>query len=711
MLRISSIGKNISIQNKIDTTKVSKPVFAPILKQNPTDVFESANKPKKSLLNNISNILFTSNTPLKAEKVLQKQNESKEIAEGLYQTLIDQPAAVDSEEFDEQFIKINTSNVVSVMKEFDKISPNMTLIGAICDEKANFSSTRKNAINKVVDNLVMAANKIGIQTPQYSNYFDQELDTQFDKILPVKVQQLDKITRALAQAIENKNSLTSGEKYEIKHADAKTTQTYTTKVLANAAMKAEKAMQQQAEYDGWSAKLGEKIRKLWNSKNQKSLVHSEINAFKSQIKDLSANIGKPEYNLKFKEIFGIDYDPELVAKCKEKEEKCIAATLLSSVSETFDSTMQDVLKNKTLQDNIYYPQMPKATPILKETRKQRYEKNLNKFAEFLGQGDIQKGKKQLEEVFAMHNVNSNTSLDEKYSAMRDIALNYSKLLAKNKNIALKNKTLKEIQNEYEGSYYAAFGIKNDVAKRVNDYRSSQMLSELLVQDAILCTASIPIWVCTSGTGIIPTLKIAGLQSAVDLSVYFSDRFSSKKGMTEEDLKDSLKWAGIDAATAMANMLSYKGIEAITSPIAKISGTAAQITDFALCTAADLAVDCGFEYIGSGKVTFQGVVYSLIFSSSGYIIDLKATELQNKKTSKNSAVATVAGGVPESNVSNKSKSNKMQEKKQKLSDIVENFLPGRTADVTQKKQPKNNGAKSLTDVCINILPELDPKDLV
>ena len=58
-------------------------------------------------------------------------------------------------------------------------------------------------------------------------------------------------------------------------------------------------------------------------------------------------------------------------------------------------------------------------------------------------------------------------------------------------------------------------------------------------------------------------------------------------------------------------------------------TAAKLTDFALSTVADVAIDSGFEYIATGKITLQGVVYSVAFSAGGYIIDLKVDEAQRK----------------------------------------------------------------------------------
>ena len=95
---------------------------------------------------------------------------------------------------------------------------------------------------------------------------------------------MDKITNAFIQAIENKSSLTQDERAEIKKADLKTTQSYTTKILSTTAKKAEKSLQAQQEYDGWSAKLGEQIKKLWKSENQAHLVKEDIDKL-NQIRD------------------------------------------------------------------------------------------------------------------------------------------------------------------------------------------------------------------------------------------------------------------------------------------------------------------------------------------------------------------------------------------------------------------------------------------
>ncbi|MBR2525256.1 hypothetical protein IKE67_02195, partial [bacterium] len=420
------------------------------------------------------------------------------------------------------------------------------------------------------------------------------------------------------------------ERNDIKNANIKDTQSYTTSILKSSVKKAESSMQDQANYDGWSAKLGEQIRKIWKSDNQKELVNKDIKAFDNQVNELNKLVGTKEYNAKFKEIFEVDYDPELIATYKQKEEKFVAASVCYTVENNFKDSVKDLVSGKSLTEK-YAPVNPKfgGNPVVIETKEQMYNRNFNAFAEFVGKGNVEDGKNQIQKTMKDYKIKSNSTLEDKYAVLQKMANKYAKRLEQNTKNAMGKKDLSEIKREYDSSYYAAFGVKNDIAKRVTDYRNSQMLGELLVQDTILCAASIPIWICTAGTGVVPTMKIAALHSAADVAVYGSDRLSSKQGMTEKDIKEIAKWAAVDGATAFANQLSYKGIEAVTSPIAKMSGKAAAITDFALCTAADVAVDSGMEYLASGKVTLQGVVYSVVFSAGGYIIDMKVDDAQRK----------------------------------------------------------------------------------
>lgn len=623
MLKINSIvtGKSYDlngVQVRTPDFFVSKPVIKPTLK---TDVFQLQEK-----RDNVSEVSFLGN------KVQNRYVSGEIIANNMKKALKGSVGGVSSKQFKSEYNKLDEKNIIPTINAYNKISPEESLIAAICKERANLSQTRIDAVNGITDRLVNLGNKFGVQTGHYKEFFDKELNAQFDTLLPVKVNQIDKISGALVQAIENKRGLTQEERKEIQNAKIKDTQTYTTEILNNSVTKAKKSMQEQANYDGWAAKLGEQIRKIWNSENQKELVYGDIKSFDNQVKELDKLVGTKEYNKKFKEIFDIEYDPELIATYKQKEEKYVAAALCTGIENNFKKSVSDLLTNLPLNDKFVLApaSVTGMVPVLKETKENIYNRNLNAFAEFIGKGNVENGKKQIEKNMRDYKVKPESSLEEKYSVMQRMAQRYAKRLGQNTKNATGKKDLSELKREYDNSYYAAFGVKNDIAKRVADYRNSQMWSELLVQDTILGAASIPIWMFTAGTGVIPTLKIAAMHSGAAAAVYGSDRLSSKQGMTANDIKEILKYTAVDGATAIANQLAYKGIEAITSPIAKMSGkTVAKLTDFALSTVADVAIDSGFEYIATGKVTLQGVVYSVAFSAGGYIIDMKVDDAQRK----------------------------------------------------------------------------------
>lgn len=640
MLKINLIINKINDQKGLQVRKpdffASNPISRNTLN---TDIFQKQANTREQL--NLKNTDFEVN--FTGVKKQNRYEQGEEIAKSIQKTLQKHVGGVSTPEFKTAYEKITDKNIIPTINAYNKISPKETLIGSICRERGNSEKTRANAVKGLADRLVSLGEKAGVQTEHYKEHFNTELDKQFDSLLPVKVAQLDKISGALVQAIENKNSLNDDEKLLLKNAKLEDTQTYTTKVLTNSVQKARASMQAQADYDGWSCKLGEQIRKLWKSENQKELVHEDINAFEKQVGELDKLVGTKGYNKKFKEIFDVEYDPELIATCKQKEDKFIMASICTGVENNFKNSVKDLLSNKPLADEyICLPMTPTGSaPILKESKEDKYDRNFNAFAEFIGKGNVEDGKKQIEKTLKEYKVKENAPLSEKYATLQKMANKYARRLNQNTKNATGKKDLTEMKREYDNSYYAAFGVKNDVAKRVEDYRASQMLSELLLQDGLLCAASIPFWICTSGTGFIPTLKIAAMHSGADMLVYGSDRLSSKQGMTEKEMKEILKWTAVDGATAFVNQLSYKGIEALLSPVAEMSGKVADLADFALCTAADVAVDCGFEYLASGKVTLQGAVYSVIFSSAGYIIDVKCEDAQRKKLNKNSLVHKLA----------------------------------------------------------------------
>ena len=75
------------------------------------------------------------------------------------------------------------------------------------------------------------------------------------------------------------------------------------------------AFEKQQDEDGWAGKTADAVSALWNSDNRAVKVEADLKKYENQIKDLqkAQSQGSTQFNAKFKEIFGVDYNPENVA--------------------------------------------------------------------------------------------------------------------------------------------------------------------------------------------------------------------------------------------------------------------------------------------------------------------------------------------------------------------------------------------------------------
>ena len=75
------------------------------------------------------------------------------------------------------------------------------------------------------------------------------------------------------------------------------------------------AFEKQQDEDGWAGKTADAVSVLWNSDNRAVKVEADLKKYETQIKDLqkAQSQGSAQFNAKFKEIFGVDYNPENVA--------------------------------------------------------------------------------------------------------------------------------------------------------------------------------------------------------------------------------------------------------------------------------------------------------------------------------------------------------------------------------------------------------------
>ena len=108
-----------------------------------------------------------------------------------------------------------------------------------------------------------------------------------------------------------------------------------------------------------------------------------------------------------------------------------------------------------------------------------YEEYFNKFAEIFGENGkvvLNEYIKQAQaEDFALYGFAAGTgTLEYKWNLLQQLAKGYSAQYAKATKEACRGSRFEDIQARYEKAYTQAFGTKNDIIKRVNDYNISQV---------------------------------------------------------------------------------------------------------------------------------------------------------------------------------------------------------------------------------------------
>jgi len=158
MLKINPIvkGKTYNLKGVQACTpefSVSTPLMKPILK---TDIFEKQEKRVNSPLIN-----FLGN------KIQNKYVSGETVANNIKNILNDYVGAISTAKFKSEYNKISEKNVIPTIKAYNKISPEETLIAAICKERASSCAERMNAVNGITDKLVKLGDKTGVQTKHY----------------------------------------------------------------------------------------------------------------------------------------------------------------------------------------------------------------------------------------------------------------------------------------------------------------------------------------------------------------------------------------------------------------------------------------------------------------------------------------------------------------------------------------------------------------
>lgn len=531
--------------------------------------------------------------------------------------------SVGQESFQNELKKITPNNVVETLREYQKLSPDESMIEAIWDEKSSKSflsktDVRKTSIDGIVGKLIQRAKNAGVDNSRISS-FGREMSKYSDY-----KEEAGRVMYGMMQAIEARETLT---KDEIKKAEGQTTEEKigtTSALLRSQVSSAKSSLQAQQDKDGWAGKTVDWVSGVWNSKNRAHVVKADIDKAEQQVKDLNSSKDMKTFNTKFKATYGVDFDPVQVAGYKKQLAQYEKSSAMNAMETSFNSQMKTLVSKSKLDDETQYIANPGAggQVVVTATKEQVYNRELGKFAKFLGMGDSKVGMKQINAEMKKAGIDpQKASMDKKYEFLHNRAKSCSKLLHNQTMQATHGKSYSQVKADFENSYTAAFGSKNNIAKRVADYNASQETGAYVLKSGIKIAGGVVIGVATGGAGVVPLLAAAGAQSALSFAVDASDLATSKKGGTVEQYVDAGKQAIVQGASQALSGVSTMAIKATA-----LSTTSKVL----LSTAADTGIDMGTEYINTGKVTLEGTLMSAFMNGAGHTIGAVVENRANNK---------------------------------------------------------------------------------
>lgn len=601
----NSLFNQAKVSKKPDIVVSTNPITTPKNANVGTDTLQAYYMPSFTAL---------CNAPIKDGRV---------VAQNLNRILDKKIAAVDTKEFNLMLKQVTPKNVVSTLKTANEISPKKSLMAKILTETGSSTNDRVAAANHIFNALVERGKKHGVKTDHFKKNFDEELQKQADSLLPINPTKIDYITGGLLQTFDNKHNLTDLERKAIRESEPAKLHEFANSVLDRTFTNSKTEFTDIKNAEGYFSKIADNVKALWNSENRSKVVEADLDKYDKQLATLKNSKSNEEYENNFKEIFNIEYDPELIATYKNKEVQLKAVVLAESMEKSLKSSFKDLLSMEPLQDKQRIVNAHQSSFLQTvETKQQIFDRNFDALSIHLGKGNKEEGAKLLNRRLKDRKIGEDATIEEKFAGMQKIAKRDFRNFVTQKKMISDGKDLNTLRKEYNSSYNAAFGVENDIARRVMDYKISQELGQVASETLILSPIVIAIGIATAGTGIIPALKGGAITAGMNAAAYTADRLSSKNGMTKEDIKEIAAYSVLDGSTFLTSYVADLGIKAFTSAAFKGASTVAKLTNMTLLTVAETAADAAVGDILYGEYSDGEKAYSAYFSLAGQLLEMK-----------------------------------------------------------------------------------------
>ena len=537
------------------------------------------------------------------QKAKQEAAEAAPLAQDMYTAISDHSAGVSEQSFKDALAKVDKDNVVGVLEAYDKLSPNENLIEAVFDEWGNSGAT-KSATSKVFINaLYDRAVSAGVD----KEHAAQLRDAAISELNKASCGNTDKLVGSLKNMVATINTAehVTREERTSKVTDNSTMRDSTIDAGLAAYEENNSNLQAQLDRDGWCADLYEGLKWCVGSDNLDENVKADLTEFRSTLGELQlakVNGGDEAFDAKFKEIFGVDYDPNLARGYSKMQNDYANASALTVQIEGFDKEFASSING----------QESYATMVQKYGD---YIKSVNP--------EITDGNVAVETGIALamekDNIDFNIATeDQKKQYLINILSDTQKGFKTELEKYTRGKSLDTMKKDLDQACVSVFGNKGDIVSRVNNYVISQQKGGAATAAVLKVAGAIAVTVLTGGTGTAALLTAAGSTAAISATVDLTDRATSKVGLQDGEVFNILKNATIDGATVFAGGKLTKAAMCFKNPNAFVQAGGRMLAQ----TSGDVAIGAAAEYGQTGEITIEGVTFQAIFSGAGNLIALK-----------------------------------------------------------------------------------------
>ena len=626
------------------------------------------------------------------------------IAQELHDYADSHNGAIGQEGFTKLLKQITPENVVGVIMKYNDLynsstsmfTDNESLVETIIDEtSSSYDDIRealigdgkgKHKVKGVFTVLLDRAKALGMDDATVNSY-----RTQFTKALNKELggtaflrssAKMDEIINTVIQSIQNlidEANKAAKAQTTVKPVPAKAHETRATNIVVTRFNKANTDFNRQMKTDGWAEDVADAMGRIWGN-NYADAVRADLKVARKDVEKLKAALAKGDeaFRTEFFNIFGITYNPTNITAYQNAESAYIAASKAKANQDNFNTAFELLLNGKALaaettsstttsiKGDVYTSQR-----VVK--KEEVYAREFNKVAELFDSAvksdktgqyaalGVTDGKSYLEKAIEAAGAKGK-SIDEKYKVLQNIVSKISQSLAQETKKACGGRSLESIQKQYENCYKAAFGLENDILKRVTDYNISQQKGGGMVKGAVVAIAAIGIGLLTAGTGTaavaggagaataggasVATVTAGAVKSGITVAaltagVEITDRFTSKealdalkkdgvlafleKGCEVTDWKQVATASLVSGAMCIAFAGQSYAITNLTLKAATAAGMSAEASGYtaaALSTAGFVGTGLGTEYIFQGEITVEGATFTVIMALVSGVMQVK-----------------------------------------------------------------------------------------